>query len=107
MAKQINAEDFDALITGSDVPVMLDLWAPWCGPCKALGPTIDAIAEEYEGKAQVCKLNIDEGANGEIAMRYGVASIPTLLFFKGGELKDRIVGLHPKDAITEKLSDLL
>jgi thioredoxin len=89
----------------SSVPVLVDFWAVWCGPCKALGPTIDQIAQEYAGKVKVLKLDVQ--TEPAIASKYGVSSIPTLLFFKDGEIVDRVVGLQPKGGITAKIDGLL
>lgn len=104
MATVIN----DANIAGildSGKPVVIDFWATWCGPCRVLGPTVDEVAGEYEGKAIVAKCNVDDC--DEIAAKYGIRNIPTLLFFKGGELVDRMVGVVPKKDITDKIDTLL
>jgi thioredoxin 1 len=104
-ALEVNAENFEQEILQSATPAMVDLWAEWCGPCKALGPTVDAIAEEYEGRLKVAKLDVQ--TNPTVASKYGVASIPTLLFFKNGEVVDRIVGMQSKPAIAAKIEALL
>ncbi len=92
-------------ILASDKPVMIDFWATWCGPCRMIAPTVEEIAKEYEGKAVIGKCNVDEAS--ETPMKYGIRNIPTLLFFKGGQLVDRLVGAVPKNEITAKLDALL
>ncbi len=104
MALAVNEANFDEVIKG-DKPVLVDFWATWCGPCRAISPIIDELATEYEGKAVVAKCNVDEA--GDVPMKYGIRNIPTLLFFKGGELKDKIVGSATKAAIADKLNSLL
>ena len=104
MEKIVNDSNI-AEILSSDKPVMIDFWATWCGPCRALAPTIEEIASEYEGKAVIGKCNVDESS--DTPMKYGIRNIPTLLFFKGGRLVDRLVGAVPKSEITSKLDALL
>lgn len=104
MEKVITDANF-AEILNTDMPVMVDFWATWCGPCRALAPTVEEIAKEYEGKAVVGKCNVDDSE--DVPMKYGIRSIPTLLFFKNGELVDRIVGAAPKADITKKIDSLL
>jgi len=97
-------ETFESEIK-TDLPVLVDFWAEWCGPCKALSPILDEVAAEYQGKVKVVKVNVDD--NQEPAMRYQVMSIPTMIFLKGGEEADKLVGAHPKVRIKEKLDALL
>jgi thioredoxin 1 len=89
-AAAVTTADFDREVLESDVPVLVDFWAVWCGPCRMIAPTVDAVAEEYAGRAKVVKLNVDDSP--DIAGRYGVQSIPTLILFKGGQPVDRLVG---------------
>jgi thioredoxin 1 len=92
---------FEKDVLNSDLPVLVDFWAPWCGPCKAMGPTIDALATEYAGKIKIGKINTDE--NPATAMRYQVRGIPTLLLFKGGKVVDQRVGAMPKQDLQKVL----
>ena len=85
---------FDAEVLKSGTPVLVDFWAPWCGPCRAVGPTVDAIAQEFSGRVKVVKLNTDE--EQQVAIKYGVVNIPTLLLFKNGEMVERVMGARPK-----------
>ena len=105
MALEINDSNFKEVVLESEKPVLVDFWATWCGPCKAIGPIIDEVATEFEGKAVVGKCNVDDA--GDVPAEYGIRNIPTLLFFKGGELKDKLVGSTTKAAIADKLNALL
>lgn len=105
MSNIVTTSEFDQEVLQSAVPVLVDFWAVWCGPCKMIGPHIDALSTEYAGRAKVLKCNVDD--ESEIASRYNVMSIPTLLFFKGGKVVDQIVGAAPKAAMAKKLEDLL
>jgi len=93
--------NFEEEVLKSDLPVLVDFWAPWCGPCAMVAPTVEEIAKEYEGKLKVCKLNVDEAP--ETSTKYGIMSIPTLAIFKDGERVDSIVGALPKEPIVEKI----
>ena len=104
MAKEITDCNFKDLIK-SDQPLVVDFWAPWCGPCKMLGPVIDELSDEFEGKAIIGKMNVDE--NSEVSSQFGIRSIPTILFFKNGEQVDKVVGLLTKPALEEKIKSLL
>lgn len=97
----LNKDNFESEVLKSDMPVLVDFWAAWCGPCKMLAPTIAELAEEYEGKVKVCKYNIDDDAS--IAIKYGVASIPTVLLFNEGEVSDKSIGFVPKAEIEAML----
>jgi len=101
MAKQFTDSNFDADVLKSDKPVLVDFWAEWCGPCRMIGPIVDELHTEYDGKAVIGKLNVDE--NPEVAAKYGVRSIPTLLIFKDGQLVDKQVGVVAKSALVKKL----
>lgn len=94
MVKELNGVDFRVEVLESDIPVLVDFWAPWCGPCRMLGPIIDTLSNELEGKAKVFKINVDD--NAEAANRYQIISIPTVLIFDKGELKNTLLGVHPK-----------
>lgn len=95
-------DTFQSDVLESDQPVLVDFWAPWCGPCKALTPTIEALADEFAGKVKIGKLNTDE--NRQAAINYQISSIPTLIVFKGGEPVERLMGGRPKDQLAEVLS---
>ena len=102
---QLTDASFAKEVLESGKPVLVDLWAPWCGPCRMLGPVVDELAVEYAGKAVVGKLNTDE--NGSTMAAYRVSAIPTLLFFKGGKLVDQMVGVQSKAAIKARLDALI
>ncbi len=105
--KYINVTDetFQAEVLGSAVPVLADFWAVWCGPCRAIAPVIQAVATEYEGRAKVVKINVDD--NQLVPMRYNIRSIPTLLFFERGRVVDQVVGAVSKRELTKRLDNLI
>ena len=98
----VSSTEFEEKVLKSDVPVLVDFWAEWCGPCKMIAPSIEQLATEYEGKARVFKVDVDH--NGDIASQYGIMSIPALLVFKGGKVVDQMVGAAPKAAIADLLN---
>jgi thioredoxin 1 len=105
MVVNVTDETFDAEVMQSDLPVLVDLWAPWCGPCRMVGPVVESLAEKYDGKFKFCKVNVDE--NRQTASSYNVMSIPTLIFFKGGQAVDTVVGAVPETLLQEKIDKLL
>lgn len=102
---EITDQNFESEVLKSAIPVLVDFWAPWCGPCRMIAPIIEQLAAEYEGKVKIGKLNVDD--NQHSAIKYGVRSIPTLLFFKNGEAKDVIIGAVSRNVIEQKLKALL
>jgi len=105
MALEVNDNNFDEKVLKSDKPVMVDFWAEWCGPCRAVAPIIEEIAKEFSEKALVLKCNVDN--NPAMAAKYGIRNIPTVLYFKGGEIVNKQIGSAPKSAYTAKLNALL
>jgi thioredoxin 1 len=102
---EVNDANFDEEVLKSEQPVLVDFWAVWCGPCKAIAPIVDGVAATYAGKLKVAKVNVDQ--NGATPSRYGIRGIPTLLFFKGGKIADQVVGYVAQDVIEEKVKKLI
>jgi thioredoxin 1 len=102
---EVNDATFDQEVLKSEQPVLVDFWAVWCGPCKAIAPAVDALAAKYAGQLKVAKVNVDQ--NGATPSRYGIRGIPALLFFKGGKVADQIVGYVPQDVIEEKVQKVI
>ncbi|MBK6879738.1 MAG: thioredoxin [Elusimicrobia bacterium] len=105
MEVQLSDSGFEKDVLKSSKPVLVDFWAPWCGPCRMLGPIVEEVAKEYAGKVVVGKMNTDE--NPDTASRYNISAIPTMLLFKGGQVVEQMVGVHSKKDIKEKLDALL
>lgn len=105
MALEATDSNFEELVLQSDKPVIVDFWAEWCGPCRMVGPIVEEIGNDYEGKAITAKLDVD--SNPGVTQKYGIRNIPTILFFKNGEVVDKQVGAVPKSAIASKLDALL
>lgn len=105
MAIVLNESNFDGEVMKSDMPVLVDFWATWCGPCRMVGPVIEELAQEYAGKVKVCKVNVDE--NGSLCAAYGIVSIPTVIVFNNGKAADKLVGAHSFDDYADVLDKFL
>ena len=102
---QISDDSFDGDVLKAEVPVLIDFWAPWCGPCKAIAPIVEELATEYDGKLKIVKMNVDD--NPRTPSQYGVRGIPNLILFKGGEVKEQIVGAFPKAQLVKAIDNLV
>jgi thioredoxin 1 len=101
MAKEFNDANFQSEVLSSDKLSIVDFWAEWCGPCRAIGPIVEDISKEYDGKVNVGKINVD--VNPQVSMNYGITSIPAVLFFKGGKLVDKMIGAQPKGNFVKRI----
>jgi len=102
---ELTDETYKTEIESASVPLVIDIWAPWCGPCVMVSPTVEQLGEEFAGRIKVCKLNVDENQNA--AVEFGVQAIPTILFFSGGQLVDRVIGAQGKEVLKAKIESLL
>ncbi len=105
MAQELTKANFDSLVTESDVPVLVDFWAPWCGPCRMIGPVIEKLADDFAGKVNVYKVNVDD--EQDLAERFRVMSIPTIYLFKDGEVAERLVGARSYEDLAAELEKLI
>jgi len=104
-ALELTDTNFESIVTGTELPILIDFWAPWCGPCKVMGPIVDELAQEYDGKAIVAKINVDQ--NQKLSQHFQVRSIPTFMLIKENELKGRFQGMVPKPNLEELLNSLI
>ncbi len=105
MLLHLKTNEFDKEVLQSNQPVLVDFSATWCGPCQMMGPVMEKLAKDFEGKAKVAKIDIDE--NSDLAMKYNIMSVPSMLFFKNGEIKEQVIGAVPEEHLSEKLNNLL
>ena len=105
MVIDVSDQTFESEVIKSTLPVLVDLWAPWCGPCRMVEPVVDKLAEKYNGKVKFCRMNVDE--NPQTAVRYRIMSIPTLMLFKGGQIADTVIGAVPERVLQPKIDALL
>jgi len=102
---ELNGQNFESEVVNSEVPVLVDFWAPWCGPCKQIGPIIEELAGEFEGQAKVGKVNVDN--NQELAAKFGIRGIPTVMLFKGGQSVNNFVGMKPKQELADAINNAI
>ncbi|MEO1576205.1 MAG: thioredoxin [Pseudomonadota bacterium] len=105
MTQTVNLDTFDTAVLNADTPVLVDFWAPWCGPCRAIAPVLEELSSDYEGRLTIAKINVDD--NQPLAARYGVRSIPTLLLFRNGEVIETLIGAQPKPALSAAIDRAL
>ena len=105
MVLDVTDQNFEEEVIKSTKPVLVDLWAPWCGPCRMVAPVVESLAEKYKGKFKFCKMNVDE--NQRTAVKYGIMSIPTLMFFKDGKVVDTVIGAVTETALQPKIDELI
>ena len=102
-AKEVGASEFDNEVLKSELPVLVDFWAPWCGPCLAMAPVLDEVAKEMEGKIKIIKVNVEEAENQALAGKYQIQSIPNMKFFKNGQVAGEFIGMRPKEALISEI----
>ena len=103
--QQVSDSSFEADVLKSDLPVLIDFWAPWCGPCKQIAPVVDELAKEYAGRVKIVKMNVDD--NPQTPSKYGVRGIPNLILFKGGQVRDQIIGAVPKAQLVKAINQVV
>ena len=103
--QQVSDSSFDADVLKSDLPVLIDFWAPWCGPCKQIAPVVDELAKEYDGRLKIVKMNVDD--NPQTPSKYGVRGIPNLILFKGGQVRDQMIGAVPKAQLVKAIDQVV
>ncbi len=107
MLKDINKSDFEQEVLKSELPVLVDFWAPWCGPCRMMAPVLEELSKEFEGKLNICKIDTEAGDNGALAMQYNVMSIPNMKLFKNGQVVEDFIGFRPANAFSQELKKFI
>ncbi len=107
MPKDINKSDFEQEVLKSDLPVLVDFWAPWCGPCRMMAPVLEELSKEFEGKLKICKIDTENGDNGMLAMEYNIMSIPNMKLFKNGKVVEDFIGFRPANVFSQELKKSL